>query len=122
MTDNRVYAVLGVSLTDPTKYGNRIFADLHARGFHVYAVNPKGGDVTGQPVYKTLADIPARVQCVIFVASPAQAMLAVEKSIENGVKEIYFQPGARDPQAFARAEAAGLIAHEACFMKEHGIW
>lgn len=122
MTDPRVYAVLGVSLTDPAKYGTRIFTDLLAAGYTVYAVNPKGGCLSGSPVYKTLADVPARVYGAILVLPPAALAGAVAQCAACGVKKIYFQPGARDPQAYQKAVDAGIEAVEGCFMAENGIW
>ena len=122
MADHRVWVVFGVSLTDPSKYGSRIFKDLLATGYAVYAVNPKGGELFGKPVYKTLADIPQEVYGAILVVPPAAVMGAVEQCIARGVKEIYFQPGARDPQAYQKAVAAGIEAVESCFMAENGLW
>ena len=122
MTDHRAYAVFGVSLTDPSKYGTRIFKDMLAAGYQVYAVNPKGGEMFGNPVYKTLADIPAEVYGAILVVPPAALNGTVEQCIARGIKEIYFQPGARDPQAYQKAVAAGIDAVESCFMAENGLW
>ena len=122
MPDHHVYAVFGVSLSDPSKYGTRIFKDLKALDYRVYAVNPKGGTLLGSPLYKTLADIPEPVYGAILVVPSAAVMGAVEQCIAAGVKEIYFQPGARDPQAYQKAVAAGIEAIESCFMAENGIW
>lgn len=122
MADNRSYAVFGVSLTDPAKYGTRIFKDLLAHGYKVYAVNPKGGELSGQTVYETLADAPQKPYGAILVVPPAALEGAVEQCINAGVKEIWFQPGARDPKARQKAQDAGIETHESCFMAENGIW
>lgn len=122
MTDRRAWAVFGVSLTDPSKYGSRIFKDLLAAGYTVYAVNPKGGTLFGKTVYPALADIPCEIYGAILVVPPAAVMGAVEQCIARGIKEIYFQPGARDPQAYQKAVAAGIEATENCFMAENGLW
>ena len=122
MPDHRSYVVFGVSLTDPSKYGSRIFKDMLAAGYQVYAVNPKGGELFGCRVYKTLADINGPIYGAILVVPPAAVMGAVEQCIERGIKEIYFQPGARDPRAHEKAVAAGIEAVESCFMAENGLW
>lgn len=116
------YAVFGVSLTDPSKYGSRIFNDLLALDYTVYAINPKGGSLFGQPVYKSLADIKQPVYGAILVVPPPAVAEAVDQCIKAGVQEIYFQPGARDPQAYQKAVQAGIHAVEGCFMAENGIW
>ncbi len=120
--DRRAYAVMGVSLTDPAKYGTRIFKDLHAAGYRVYAVNPKGGELFGVPVYKTLSDIPAEIYGVILVLPPQALEGAVQQCIASKVKEIWFQPGARDSRAQQKAAEAGIETVENCFMAANGIW
>ena len=122
MADRRTYAVMGVSLTDPSKYGTRIFKDLRAADYNVFAVNPKGGELFGAPVYKTLADIPAEIYGVIMVLPPAALDAAVQQCIDRGVKEIWFQPGARDAAARDKAQAAGIETIESCFMVANGVW
>lgn len=118
----RAYAVFGVSVTDPAKYGTRIFTDLLAAGYTVYAINPKGGTLQGRPVYRTLAEVPGDIDGAILVVPPAALDGAVEQCKARGVKQIYFQPGARDPQAYQKAVAAGIEAVEGCFMAENGLW
>ena len=54
-------AILGAS-ADRSKFGNKAVRAFLARGYTVYPVNPKGGDVEGLPVYKSLADIPAEAR------------------------------------------------------------
>ena len=122
MAERRAWAVFGVSLTDPSKYGSRIFKDLLAADYRVFAVNPKGGTLFGKPVYKTLTDIPYEIYGAILVVPPVAVMGAVEQCIAKGIKEIYFQPGARDPRAHEKAVAAGIEAVESCFMAENGLW
>lgn len=122
MSDHKVYAVFGVSLTDPSKYGTRIFKDMLAAGYKVYAINPKGGQLFDQPVYKNLSQIPEQVFGAIFVLPAAALDEAVTQCIQGGVKEIYFQPGARDPNAYQKAVQAGIDAIESCFMAENGLW
>ncbi len=120
--EHRIYVVFGVSLTDPSKYGTRIFKDLLAADYHVYAVNPKGGELFGKTVYTCLADVPEQVYGAILVVPPAVLDNAVTQCVACGVKQIYFQPGARDPQAYQKAVDAGIETIESCFMAENGLW
>lgn len=122
MADRRVYAVMGVSLTDPSKYGTRIFKDLRAAGYTVFAVNPKGGELFGAPVYKTLAQVPASVYGVIMVLPPAALAGAVQQCIDCAVQQIWFQPGAREAHAQQKAQEAGIEVMENCFMAANGVW
>ena len=57
-----------------------------------------------------------------MVLPPAALDGAVEQCIAAGVKEIWFQPGARDERARQKAQTAGIKTVESCFMAENGIW
>jgi len=118
----KTIAVAGVS-QDENKYGFRIFRDLLADGCTVYAVNPKGGNVLGQPVYKTLAELPATPEMVITVVAPAATQEIVRECIRLGVKAIWMQPGSENDDAIELARAAGItVTARACLMVKFGLW
>lgn len=70
-------AVVGAS-RDRGKVGHAVFANLIAAGFagDVYPVNPSAPDVLGVPAYRSLTDLPKRVDLAIVVV-PAQACVGV---------------------------------------------
>ena len=118
---NKVLAIFGAS-QDSSKYGYKIFTALLQKGFRVYGINPKGGEINGHTLYPTLTQVPGPVEVAILVIPPAGAMQAVSQCKEKGVKEIWFQPGAQEDNAFVVATAAGIKAVNACFMAENGLW
>ena len=118
---NKTIAVFGAS-QDPAKYGYKIFYTLVQKGFSVYGINPKGGQVDGKDFYQSLADVPGIVEVAIMVIPSAALLGAVEACKSKGVKEIWFQPGAQEDNAFVVATAAGIKAVNACFMAENGLW
>lgn len=118
---NKTIAVFGVS-QDSSKYGYKIFHTLLQKGFKVYGINPKGGQVDGQNLYVLAADVPGIIDVAIMVIPPAALLGAVEQCKAKGVKEIWFQPGAQEDSAFVLATAAGIRAVNACFMAENGLW
>lgn len=118
---NKTIAVFGVS-QDPSKYGYKIFHTLTQKGFAVYGINPKGGEVDGRTLYANLADVPGPVDVAVMVIPPAALLDAVQACKAKGVKEIWFQPGAQEDSAFVLATAAGIKAVNACFMAENGLW
>lgn len=121
MYENKKIAVFGVS-QDSAKYGYKIFTTLLKKGFSVYGINPKGGEVEGQTVYTKLADAPAPIDVAVMVIPPAALMSAVEQCIDAGVKEIWFQPGAQSDEAYDLADKAGIDAVDSCFMADNGLW
>lgn len=118
---NKTIAVFGVS-QDPSKYGYKIFHALTQKEFDVYGINPKGGEVDGKALYASLADIPVAIEVAIMVIPPAALLSTVEACKHKGVKEIWFQPGAQEDNAFVLATAVGIKAVNACFMAENGLW
>ncbi len=115
-------AIVGVS-SNTRKYGYRIFHDMLSKGFQVYGINPRIGEVAGAKLYKSMGELPAVPDLVITVVQPDVTERIVEECIELGVKEIWMQPGSESEQAVAKARDAGMnvVAH-ACFMVHQGIW
>lgn len=118
---NKTIAVFGVS-QDTSKYGYKIFHTLLQRGFNVYGIRPKGGQVDGKNLYPSLIQIEGPVEVAIMVIPPTALREAVEQCKQKAVKEIWFQPGAQAQEAFALATTAGIKAVNACFMAENGLW
>ena len=122
ITPETTIAVVGVS-TDPQKYGHRIFADLVKAGYVVFGVNPKGGEVAGQPLYPSLADLPQVPDLVMTVVPPAVTAKVVAQCQELGIKQIWMQPGSESDEAVEAAQAAGIATvSQACFMQHEHLW
>ena len=121
MYEDKNIAVFGVS-QDSSKYGYKIFSTLLEKGFSVYAVNPKGGEVFGKKIYPSLKEIPVSVEVAIFVIPQKALLNAVEQCENGGVKEIWFQPGTEDPTAYYATKEAGMRPVNGCFMVDNGFW
>ena len=119
--DYGVVAVVGVS-ADASKYGHRIFRDMLKGGFDVKGVNPKGGFVLGNNLYRNLAEIEKKPDVVIMVVPPAAAELVMEDCNKLGIREVWLQPGSESEAALAKAKAYGIKTVAACFMVSKGIW
>ena len=114
-------AVVGVS-DDASKYGHKIFRDLLNAGYPVKGVNPKGGFVLGNNLYKSLSEIEPGPELVITVVPPAATEKVVEECNKLGVKAVWMQPGSESPAALEKAKAYGIKTITACFMVEKGVW
>ncbi|MFN2244323.1 MAG: CoA-binding protein, partial [Anaerolineae bacterium] len=68
--NRRVWAVVGAS-RDPRKFGYQVFRSLRDAGYVVYPVNPKGGELEGEKVYRSLAELPQPPEVVDMVVPPA---------------------------------------------------
>ena len=117
----KLVAVVGVS-DDASKYGHKIFRDLLKAGYPVKGVNPKGGFVLGQNIYKSVSDLEQRPDLVITVVPPSATEGVVEECNKLGVKHIWMQPGSESEAAVGRAKEYGIKTTLACFMVVKGVW
>ena len=100
-------AVVGAS-ADPSKYGHRCFRALLDKGFDAIPVNPRGGTILDHPVTEVLPRLPEAVRALNIITPPAVTAATIDRAIEQGITDLWIQPGAEEPDAIARAEAAGL--------------
>jgi len=113
LTTARVFAVIGASpKPDRPVYG--VMERLLAKGYTVVPVNPgqAGGEILGQKVYASLADVPSPADIVdIFRASDAAlgvVMDAIREKDRLGLKAVWMQLGVINHEAARMAGEAGL--------------
>ena len=120
--NRRVWAVVGVSL-DPAKYGARIYRTLRDAGYTVYPVNPKGGEVDGARVYRSLEELPEMVEVVDLVVPPAVTEQVVEVAQGLGLNRVWMQPGSESETAIQFCRAHGMqVVYGACAMVHRWQW
>jgi predicted CoA-binding protein len=100
---------------------------LQGKGYKVIPVNPAhaGGEILGEKVYASLADVPGPFQVVdIFRRSDAAGEVAdeaVRLAKEKGVETVWMQLGVRNDDAARRVEEAGLnCIMDRCMKIEYG--
>ncbi len=81
----KTMAVVGVSLTNASHPANVIFNKLNLRyPVKVYPVNPRGGRIIRDKVYKSLADLPERPDHVVIAARAPHVPAILEDCIACG--------------------------------------
>jgi uncharacterized protein len=120
----KTIAMVGISPKDvrPSYFA---FKYLLERGYRMIPVNPGqvGGDILGQPVYATLADIPEPIDMVDVFRAPQFALAVVEEALtlEPRPQVIWMQLGIRNEEAARLAEANGLkVVMDRCPKIEFG--
>jgi len=79
-------AVIGVSLTNDRHPANVIFNKAHLRSpVKVFAVNPKGGKIQGETVYRRVSDIPKTVDLAVIAVRSEHAPGVLDECIKAGV-------------------------------------
>jgi len=111
-----VIAVAGVSRWGQ-KFGNKVFRNLKARGYQVYAINPHAVQVEGVDCYPGIGSLPAPVDGVVSVVPPEETEKLIRDAHAAGVRRIWMQPGAESPAAVALARSLGMtVVDGECIM------
>lgn len=116
------YAVAGAS-TDRSKFGNKVLRCYMEHGRTVIPVNPKATSVEGLACVEEVADLPFSVQSLSIVTPPAVTVEVVRQAIDNGIRNIWMQPGADHPDAIELCKEAmvNCIHGGPCLLVELGF-
>lgn len=105
-------AVTGVSRQPQGHGSNAVYRRLRARGYQVFAVNPKAEGVEGDKCYRDLKSIPGGVEAVVVATRPDAAMSTLKECVDLGVKHVWmhrsFGEGSVSEEAAAWGREKGL--------------
>jgi len=117
----RSVAILGAS-ADRGKFGNKSVRAHAQAGYEVFPVNPKGGQIEGLDVYRSLAEVPVEHLSRISVYLPPQvAMAALDEIAAKPSDEVWFNPGSESDEILARARKLGINAIADCSIVDLGV-
>jgi len=102
-----VIAVVGAS-RDPNKAGGSVPFGLQRRGFRIIPINPYADTLFGERVYRTLADVPEKIDLVDVFRPAADAPEIARQAVAVGAKALWLQLDIRSAEARRIAEEAGL--------------
>ncbi|MGD9784117.1 MAG: CoA-binding protein [Hyphomicrobiaceae bacterium] len=126
LSDVRTFAFVGASANTsrPSYFAMKY---LLSKGYTVHPVNPgqAGGEILGQKVVSTLAEVPAPLDVVDIFRNSEAALAITREAIrlkdELSIKVVWMQLGVINEAAAAEAEAAGLrVVMNRCPKIEYG--
>jgi predicted CoA-binding protein len=100
-------AVVGAS-RDPDKAGGSVPVGLQHRGFRVIPINPFADVLFGERVYRSLAEVPDKIDLVDVFRPAADAPEIARQAVAIGARALWLQLDIRSNEARRIAEAAGL--------------
>jgi predicted CoA-binding protein len=103
----KTIAVVGAS-RDPRKAGGSVPEGLQRRGFRIIPINPFADELFGERVYRTLADVPEKIDLVDVFRPAADAPDIARQAVAIGAKALWLQEDIRSEEARRIAEEAGL--------------
>lgn len=88
--------------------------------YRLYFVNPTAQEILGQPVYKSLADLPEQPDIVDVFRKHDDLPSVLEEAKAAGAKTLWLQLGSWHEEVAHDAEAAGLnVVMDRCVKIEH---
>jgi len=104
----KVWAVVGLG-NNPDRAAYGVAKLLQDKGHQIIPVYPRAEEVHGQFGYKTLSEIPIKVDVVDCFVNSKLVGKVVDEAIAIGAKAVWLQLDVIDEAAVARAQAAGLL-------------
>jgi predicted CoA-binding protein len=117
--DTRTIAVVGAS-SDESKPAHRIPSYLQRQGYRILPVSPRGGELFGEPVAASLAEIDGPVDVVDVFRPAEEAPDIARAAVALGAKVLWLQHGIVSEEARQIAEGAGLtVVMDRCMGATH---
>jgi uncharacterized protein len=116
----RTIAVVGLSAQwhRPSYFAAKY---LQEHGYRIIPVNPAYNAVLGEKSYKSLREIPEKVDMVDCFRKSQEIPAIAEDAVAMGARVLWMQLGVENPAARRIAEAAGLeVVENRCVKIEHG--
>jgi predicted CoA-binding protein len=107
LRETKTIAVVGAS-RDPLKAGGSVPAGLQRRGFRIIPINPYAETLFGEKVYRSLLDVPEKIDLVDVFRPSADAPEIARQAVAVGAKALWLQEDIRSDEARRIAHAAGM--------------
>ena len=120
LREARTIAVVGLSADwyRPSYFAAKY---MQEHGYRVIPVNPKYPEILGEKCYRSLRDVPEKVDMVDIFRKTDDVMPIADDAIAIGAKVLWQQLGVKNEAAAAKARAAGLeVVMDRCVKIEHG--
>ncbi len=112
-------AIVGLSPGED-KPSNRVARYLMAAGYRVVPVNPGQDEILGEKSYKSLSEIPERVDVVDIFMRSEKVMPVVEEAVRIKPRYIWLQLGIVNEEAKVMAEQNDIaFVQDKCMKLEH---
>ena len=119
--ESRTIAVVGAS-ADEMKAAHRIPRYLQAQRYRIVPINLRGGQLFGERVFHSLAEVDVPIDVVDVFRPAGEAPEIARQAIAIGAKVLWLQLGIVSEEARQMAEAAGLtVVMNRCMGATHGL-
>ncbi|GAA4458040.1 CoA-binding protein [Phytohabitans houttuyneae] len=121
LAEAAVIAVVGAS-RDPEKPSHTVPLQMQRHGWRIIPVNPFADELFGEKVYRTLADIPEKVDLVDVFRPAHDAVDVVRQAVAIGAPAVWLQLDIVSAEARRIATAAGIdYVEDRCLAVERAL-
>jgi predicted CoA-binding protein len=118
LSGSKTVAVVGIS-DKPDRPSHVVARYLRDRGYRVIPVNPFLTEVLGEKAFKSLAEIPGRVDLVDVFRKSEDVPKIAEEAVRIGARFFWMQEGVESDRAREILDAAGIPwVMDRCVKKE----
>ncbi len=118
--NTKTIAIAGLSPNEE-KASNRVAKYLKNAGFKIVPIYPKEDEILGEKVYRSLEEIPFKIDMVDIFRKPDAIAAVVDAAIKRGdIDTVWTQLGLVNNEAAAKAKEAGMkVVQNKCTKIEH---
>lgn len=121
LADAAVIAVVGAS-RDPEKPSHSVPLQMQRHGWRIVPVNPYADELFGEKVYRSLADIPEKVDLVDVFRPADDAVEVVREAVAIGAPAVWLQLDIVSAEARRIATDAGIdYVEDRCLAVERAL-
>lgn len=118
LSGSKTVAVVGIS-DKPDRPSHLVAKYMQERGYRVIPVNPLVTEVLGEKAYKSLTEIPGRVDLVDVFRKSEDVPPIAEEAVRIGARFFWMQEGVVSERAREIVEDAGIpCVMDRCVKKE----
>ena len=115
----RTLAVVGLS-SNPMRSSYGVSAYMQQHGYRIIPVNPQIDSCLGEKAYRSLLDVPEKIDIVNIFRRPEFVEEIVDQAIVLKVPAIWMQEEVIHERAAEKARRAGIfVIMDRCILKEH---
>lgn len=120
LEDVKTIAIIGLSPNE-TKASNMVGRYLQSVGYKIIPIYPKEDFILGEKVYRSLSEVPDRVDMVDMFRKPSVANSLLEEVLKrDDIKVFWLQLGIVNNEACEKAKESGLkVVQNKCSKVEH---
>jgi uncharacterized protein len=116
---SKTIAVVGLS-DDRTRPSYGVAEYMQDHGYRIIPVHPTAESVLGEKVYRSLREIPDKIDIVDVFRRPDAVPAIVDEVIELKLPVLWLQETVVHEEAAAKARKAGVkVVMDRCILKEH---